>query len=177
MPLPLTFSNEAEGLAFFDRLEPLLPAEMIGLWKGHGVPSGHPLDGVLENLGWYGKRFHADRRADALLFSTGGRRLAAVDPARIPVRFALRFSRWGRSAPARNLFFHLIKSLWARGPVASLQIHAFRGKSSTAMVYDRQPITDHFRRLDEDWLLGVMIIEGDPRPYFFLLERAEERAG
>jgi Domain of unknown function (DUF4334)/GXWXG protein len=177
MPEALSFANEREGLAFFDRLEPLMPAEMIGLWQGCGVPSGHPLDGVLENLGWYGKRFHADRHADALLFSTGGRRLAAVDPAGIPLRFALRFSKLGRTKPARNLFFHLIKSLWAKGPVASLQSLPFRGKTSTAMVYDRQPITDHFRRLDDDRLLGVMIIDGDPRIYFFILERSQERAG
>lgn len=177
MPEAMTFADETEGFALFDGLPPLMPAELVGLWQGRGVPSGHPLDGVLENLGWYGKRFHVDRRADALLFSTGGRRLAAVDPAGIPVRLALRFSKLGRTGPARNLFFHLIKSLWAKGPVASLQSLHFRGKTSTAMVYDRQPIIDHFRRLDDDRLLGLMIIEGDPRPYFFLLERAEERAG
>lgn len=60
--------NEMER---FKGLPPVEPREMIGLWTGRGIPSGHPLDGVLENLGWFGKRFSAQMRADALLFTEG----------------------------------------------------------------------------------------------------------
>ena len=66
------------------------PHEMIGLWTGRDIPSGHPLDGVLENLGWFGKRFSAQMRADALLFRGGEKRPGAIDPAWIPLRLALR---------------------------------------------------------------------------------------
>jgi hypothetical protein len=45
---------------WFQALQPVRAQDMIGLWQGVGIPSGHPLDGVLENLGWFGKRFHAD---------------------------------------------------------------------------------------------------------------------
>ena len=36
------------------------------------------------------------------------------------------------------------------------------------MIYDRQPIIDHFRRIDEIRLLGLMQVRTAP-PYFFLL--------
>jgi len=38
------------------------------------------------------------------------------------------------------------------------------------MVYDRKPITDHFCWIDEDRLMGMMVITGDERRYFFELE-------
>ncbi|MDL2402614.1 DUF4334 domain-containing protein [Rhizobium mayense] len=146
-------------------------AELTGLWHGHCITSGHPLDGVLENLGWYGKRFRSDHRADALLFSVGPHRLVAIDPGMIPLKLALRFHRFGRSRAARGWFSYLQKVWRANGPVASLRPMSFRGKMSAAMVYDEQPIIDYFRRIDDDRLLGVMAVEGDRRYYFFLLTR------
>lgn len=147
---------------------------MMGLWTGRGIPSGHPLDGVLENLGWFGKRFSAQLRADALLFRGGGKRLVAIDPAWIPLRLALRFHKLGRSRAASNLFSYLLRRLRAKGPVASLKAVAFHGVISAAMVYDRQPIVDHFRKVDDNRVVGAMVIEGDDRVYFFELERVEE---
>lgn len=158
----------------FDSLGPVDPKEMIGLWKGRSVPSGHPFDGVLEILGWFGKRFTANARADALLFRAGNRRLIPVDPAFIPLGLALRLHRLGRTRAAANLFSYLAGRLRAKGPVASLRTLVFRGVSSAAMVYDAQPITDHFRRLDEDRLMGAMTITKDERIFFFELERVEE---
>ena len=69
---------------WFRSLDPVRPEEMIGLWKGLGHPSGHPLDGVLENLHWFGKRIHTDLRADALLFEGEPGRLVPVDPKFFP---------------------------------------------------------------------------------------------
>ncbi len=53
---------------WFQALKPLRAEKIVGLRRGVGIPSDHPLDGVLENLHWFGKRFHADLRADAFLF-------------------------------------------------------------------------------------------------------------
>ncbi|ASY66277.1 hypothetical protein SJ05684_b52950 (plasmid) [Sinorhizobium sojae CCBAU 05684] len=170
----LTFPSEDAAFAFFDGLQPVSTGEMVGLWQGSGVATGHPLDGVLENLGWYGKRFRADRRADALLFRVGENRLLPIDPAPIPLGLALRFHRFARSEAARNLFSHLARYLRAKGPVASLRSISFRGATSAAMVYDRKPVADHFRKIDGDRVLGVMQVEGDDRHYFFALERVTE---
>jgi len=93
--------KERQTAAFeqFRSLPPVEPIEIVGLWQGRGIPAGHPLDGVLENLGWFGKRFRADMRADASLFGTRERGLIAIDPA--GYRFAWHFvsTRSGARAP------------------------------------------------------------------------------
>ena len=147
---------------------------MVGLWKGRGIPAGHPFDGVLENLGWFGKRFTPDMRADALLFRLSERRLVAINPARIPLRLAFRFHEVGKMRIAKNLFSYLQRGLRARGPVASLKTIVFDRVESAAMVYDDQPIVDYFRRIDEKRIMGAMTIRGDERVYFFELERVDE---
>lgn len=35
---------------WFKTLDPVLPEEMVGLWRGEGIAADHPLDGVPENL-------------------------------------------------------------------------------------------------------------------------------
>ncbi|MFG1779583.1 DUF4334 domain-containing protein [Micromonospora sp. NPDC049051] len=57
---------------------------------------------------------------------------------------------------------------------ASLWTVEFRGESTATMVYDGQPVFDHFKRVDEHTLMGIMngkrfAAEG---PFFyFVLER------
>ena len=138
----------------FRHLPPIAPRELVGLWEGRGIPANHPFDGVLENLGWYGKRFRADMRADALLFRCDEHRLMAIDPKYIPLHWALRFHQFGRTRMAANLFSYLLRRLRANGPVATLKNLPFEGVESAAMVYDRQPIVDYFRRLDQLRLVG-----------------------
>ncbi|WP_069733980.1 GXWXG domain-containing protein [Pseudorhizobium pelagicum] len=162
---------------WFRSLDPVRPEEMIGLWKGLGHPSGHPLDGVLENLHWFGKRFHTDLRADALLFEGEPGRLVPVDPKFFPIRLANRFAAFGRSTRARNLFSHIRPRVRAQGATANLRTLADDGVITAAMVYDRQPITDYFRCVHEHEIAGMMFIERDPRRYYFRLARAEARSG
>jgi len=169
-----SMGRQDEMKAWFSSLKPVRPVEMIGLWRGAGIPSDHPFDGVLENLGWFGKRFTPDMRADALLFRSGEHRLVAIDPKWIPLGPALRFHQLGRTAIARNLFSYLQRRWRARGPVASLKTMVFDGVESAAMVYDDQPIVDHFRRIDEEGIMGAMTIRGDERIYFFELARINE---
>ena len=47
----------AEALAFFDAAAPVSIDEMIGEWRGAGLHTAHPMDGLLERYGWYGKVF------------------------------------------------------------------------------------------------------------------------
>ncbi|WEX80161.1 DUF4334 domain-containing protein [Sinorhizobium numidicum] len=150
---------------------PLPVAEMPGLWQGWSLRSGHPLDGVLENLGWYGKLFHSNGRVDPLLFRAGGQRLVAVDPARIPLKLALRFACFGRATFAHNVFSYMQQFLLARGPTAELKELSYNGVKSAAMTYDRQPIIDYFRRINHSTTIGLMEIRGYREPYFFALSR------
>jgi hypothetical protein len=55
-------------------------------------------------------------------------------------------------------------------PAAALRRVEHRGVRTTAMIYERKPIIDYFRRVAADQLLGVMEAPGEP-PYFFLLVR------
>ncbi|WP_433363367.1 DUF4334 domain-containing protein [Actinoplanes sp. CA-142083] len=58
---------------------------------------------------------------------------------------------------------------------ASLWTVEFRGEATATMVYDGQPVLDHFKRIDDRTLLGVMNGKGvrdNGRYYYFLLERS-----
>ncbi|ACP22897.1 conserved hypothetical protein (plasmid) [Sinorhizobium fredii NGR234] len=167
--------QQKEVATWFRSLAPVRPEEMIGLWRGAGIPSGHPLDGVLENLDWFGKRFHPDMRADALLFQERPGRLVPIEPVYIPIGLAIKFSSFGRTFVARNLFSHLQKMFRARGTTASLRLQVDDGVKTAAMVYDRQPIVDYFRRVDRDEIAGMMCVQGDTRSYFFKLRRVNSQ--
>jgi hypothetical protein len=54
---------------------------------------------------------------------------------------------------------------------ASLRAVDYRGVVTATMVYDQQPIFDHFRRITDDLVLGVMDRKGDDMPLFFWLRR------
>ncbi|MCQ4206968.1 DUF4334 domain-containing protein [Streptomyces longispororuber] len=57
---------------------------------------------------------------------------------------------------------------------ASLWTVEFRGESTATMVYDGRPVLDHFKRVDDTTLMGIM--NGKEVPlngpfYYFFLER------
>lgn len=64
----------------------------------------------------------------------------------------------------------------AGGRTASLWPVAVDGEVTATMVYDALPVFDHFKRVDEDTLLGLMqgkleAAFGITDPYYFWLER------
>lgn len=64
----------------------------------------------------------------------------------------------------------------AAGGAASLWQVGFRGEVTATMVYDRMPVFDHFKWVDDDTLLGVMngkleAYFGVANLYWFWLER------
>jgi hypothetical protein len=122
-------------------------SELLGSWSGSEIVTGHPGEGNLPRLSWYGKVFESVdvahpivcRRADGSLFSN-----TAV----------------------------------SKGE-ASLWNVEFRGEVTATMVYDGQPIFDHFKRVDDDVLIGIMngknaVVDG--RYYSFLLVRDADQA-
>lgn len=58
-------------------------------------------------------------------------------------------------------------------PVGKARVRdiAYRGVLGAAMVYDGQPIIDHFRRVTDDVLLAVGEEKGKPVDYYFHLTR------
>lgn len=161
-----------EALATFDSLEPVDTRFMIGSWKGEPVPTGHPLDRLLEAYRWHGKRFESDEAAHPLVFSTLRGRRASVDPKYF--RSALHLidrMRLPKSPIAGRLFQLVMPLLTTRRPRARLRMITHRGKTSATMIYDHLPIHDVFRKLDDDTVFAVMDMKGMSRPFFFMLRR------
>lgn len=158
------------ALDAFDGLPVVAPEEMIGTWRGSELPTGHPLDGLLGLYGWRGKRFEGPERVDPLLFDHHGRAVA-VDPARLPLGVALTLRHIARADKTVELFKASLPVLRTRRSKARLRAVEHRGLVSAAMIYDDLPIIDHFRKVDDRRVLGLMDFRRTPRPFFFLLER------
>jgi hypothetical protein len=162
--------DRAEAFRRFDGLAAVEPEAMMGRWRGRSWPTGHPLDGLLEEVGWYGKSFEPPDRAHPLLFGKGPGGLVAIDPFFLPVGLPMRWPVLARNAPSRAAFAATRSLLRTTRHAAALRRVRYRGVVSAAMVYHRKPITDHFRRIAADEILGVMEAPG-VAPYFFLLAR------
>lgn len=160
----------AEALAAFDALPPAGLDDMIGRWRGGGLPTGHPFDGMLEALGWYGKDFVDTETVYPLLFRRGTKPPMAIDPALLPVGLLVRRPRLAGAAAARAAFRLTLPLLRTRQPGARLRLVAWRGKTGAAMIYDHHPICDHFRLVDADTRLGLMDLRGID-PFLFVLRR------
>ena len=164
-------TTRERALKYYDSL-PAAPLSLLrGRWRGTELPTGHPMNGLLTRLHWYGKSFACDDDVQALLFERGDESIVAVDPSFVPLRLFARFPQLMR--------WRLTSALWplyrpvaaARDPTARLRMTEYRGCVTATMVYDSQPIMDSFRRVDDDTLLGVMDYRYMPEPFFFVLRR------
>lgn len=159
-----------EALSFFDGLEPIVLERMWGRWKGSELRTGHPLEGLLEPYGWYGKEFVDAETVHPLIFQDAKGGLFKVDPRKVPMAVAPKMPRAGGGL-IRQALSALEPIMGTDKPRARLRNLEYRGKVSATMIYDHLPIQDVFRRVDDDTVLGVMDQRGDDRPYFFVLRR------
>ncbi|MEU5657161.1 DUF4334 domain-containing protein [Streptomyces sp. NPDC047737] len=114
--------------------------EILGEWRGGEFDTGHPLNGRLPKLGWYGKTFNSAEDAKPLMMRREDGTLYSD-------------TELGKGEA----------SLWAV---------EFRGESTATMVYDGQPVFDHFKAVDDRTLMGIM--NGKNMGglfYYFFLER------
>lgn len=160
----------SDALAAFDAGDAVTCSELLGRWRGSEVPTGHPMDGLLETYRWWGKEFRSADDVDPLLFTGRDGTVRPLDPRRIPVGIAFRgwAPRWevlGRlSAVAHPL-------LATSAPRARLRDMEVRGVVTAAMVYDHLPVLDAFRRVGDEELMGLMDRRGDVVPFLFRLRR------
>ena len=123
-------------------LDTVRPEEILGEWKGSGFDTGHPVNGQLDQVRWYGKTFVTVTDAKPLICRND------------------KGERYSDTALGRG--------------EASLWTVEFRGESTATMVYDGQPIFDHFKRVDENTLMGIMNgknVPADGPFFYFVLER------
>ena len=211
-------SGEASGveaLAAFDSLEGVTVEFMLGRWRAVGIRTGHPLDGVLQAYGWWGKEFLSATEVYPLLFhipggavrgpseaGTGAPQpdavetgrgvgaaegeppraaaaserfersgLVSLDPRFLPVRIGMTLP-FRRTRAAAMAFRAMSRLIHTSESGAVLHVVKHRGVATVAMSYLDQPVTDYFRRVDDQTVLATMELEGDARRYFFALTRA-----
>jgi hypothetical protein len=170
--LPVSCASAEEALALFDSLGGVEPASMLGAWAGQSFPSGHPLDGVLEDFHWHGKRFDSTEEVRPLLFRASRHRSIHVEAGRVfPFLPLLLRVPLLRSPAAGRLFQLLLPVFASRRSGARLRTMVYRGRASATIVYDRIPVLDVLRCVDSDTVLGLMDLKGMERPFFFLLRR------
>jgi hypothetical protein len=163
-------STEA-ALAFFDRCAPVEPRMLTGRWRGSGLPTGHPFDGLLEAYGWYGKEVLDPETVHPLLFRDARGRPRPVDPALAPLA-VLRRAPWLARTPVARAGFAVVRPVrTTRRPAARVRAVEYRGVVSAAVVYDRLPVVDVLRKVAAGTLLGVMDMRDVPEPFFFVLRR------
>jgi hypothetical protein len=164
-------ADATAALAFFDSLPAVTVPELIGRWQGSGLPTGSPLDGLLEAYGWYGKEFLDAERVHPLLFADRSGTPRPVNPALVPIAVLRDHVAVARHPLVRALFCGVRPLLTTREPKARLRAVEHRGVLTAAMLYDALPVVDVFRRVSADTLLGLMDLRGLPRPFLFVLRR------
>jgi hypothetical protein len=160
-----------EALAYFDSLPVVETEEMLGRWRGSGLITGSPLDGLLEAYGWYGKEFVDPDTVHPLLFPDGAGEPRPLNPVLAPVDLLVRHPGLFRNPVARAAFTALAPLRRTSRPVARARTVQHRGVATAAVVYDTLPVVDVLRRADADTLLGWMDLRGLAEPFLFLLQR------
>ena len=160
-----------EALAYFDSLPVVAPGEMLGRWRGSGLVTGSPLDGLLEAYGWYGKEFLDDETVHPLLFNDRSGRPRPVDPSLLPVNLLRDYAGFLQFWPLRTALTRLRPLLYTSRPKGRLREVTHRGVVTAALVYDTLPIIDVFRNFGDDVRLGAMDMRGLPAPFLFVLRR------
>ena len=167
----------ADVLAFFDGLPPVPAAGLAGRWRGSELPTGHRFDGLLTVHGWYGKEVVDDETVFPLLFRDRAGVPRPVDPRFAPLGL-LRNAAWLAHAPPARLAFPVVRPLLTgRRPQARVREVLHRGVLTGALLYDRLPVLDAFRRVGPDTLLGLMDARGVPEPFPFVLRRDVSAGG
>ncbi|WP_311272979.1 MULTISPECIES: DUF4334 domain-containing protein [unclassified Rhizobium] len=160
-------ASPAQVLECFDTLPVVDLSFMAGRWRGFEIKTGHRLDGLLEPSGWYGKLFISAEAVHPLLFNArDGKELYAVDPLLVPLGLP-----FPRSSVLGLAMAVLRPVLQTRLPKARLRMIEYRGRSTATMAYDGKPIFDHFVKIDDSRVLGIMDLKGMSGPYAFCLER------
>lgn len=160
-------STTEEALTIFDSLETADLAFMLGQWRGFEVKTGHQMDGLLSATRWYGKLFISEERVYPLLFHSFNKsRIYSVDPKLIPLNIKI---------PKTKLLFPILNILrlilQTKKSSARMRMINYRGRTTGTMVYDKKAIMDHFVKIDNNRMLGIMDQKGSANPYVFILER------
>jgi len=159
-----------EALQLYDSLDPVNCNFMLGQWRGAGLNTDHPMDGLLELSNWYGKEFVDSENVHPLLFSDSQENIFKVAPHPTLMNCVLKFSIPRNTAFKPWLMFanSLLKTDKSQ---ARLRMMEYRGVVTATMIYDYLPINDSFKKVDDHTVFGIMDFKNSPQPFFFILKR------
>ncbi len=161
-----------EALKIFDELEPVDLEFMIGRWKGSGLHTNHPMDGLLEAANWYGKEFVDPECVHPLLFLDNDNKIFKVAPNPTAMSMVTSFPVPKNPNQITKSLFSLINLMFkTESSQARIRMMEYRQKISATMIYDNLPINDAFRKVDDNTVLGLMDFKGVSQPFFFVLRR------
>jgi hypothetical protein len=147
---------------------------MMGRWRGFEVQTDHLLNHLLKVTDWYGKEFIDADRVHPLLFLNGNNQVFKVSPNPLVVNLGLRLlgvMPGLKQQAMKPVFRSMSWILKTEVSQARMRMMEYRQKVSATMIYDRLPIHDIFRRVDDNTVLGLMDFKGVPQPFFFVLKR------
>jgi hypothetical protein len=153
--------SQDEARALFDALPPISAADLPGTWRGRELFCGHPLEGLLTNCGWYGKRFASFGEVYPQLFARADGSLFMTNPRRMPMNVAL------NRLPAkvvRALFALSYPWVVTHKSHAHLITQEYHGVCGAAMAYDGLPVVDIFRGADGCAPLSPTPLESENPP-------------
>jgi hypothetical protein len=139
-------STWEEAAETFDTLPPVSTDFMIGTWKGEDIKGGSPGAYMLESLGWFGKTFESSDVAYPLVFYTKDKSST----------FAAKHAKLAECVKNNIMPSDVQEEVEDKSPAARLRVVEWRGVSSAAMCYNEVPVIDHFRKVDEDTVYGMM---------------------
>jgi hypothetical protein len=160
---------------------------IIGRWKGSGFHTAHPLDGLLEAFNWYGKEFintsigYGEETSPflsvnpdcvhPLLFTDSSDRIYKVNPDPTLTNLGFRLPI-PKNEMLKPFYSAMTKMLATEKSQARIRMMEYRQKISATMIYDRLPIHDIFRKVDDNTVLGLMDYKDIEQPFFFVLKRS-----
>ncbi|WP_175074842.1 DUF4334 domain-containing protein [Terribacillus sp. AE2B 122] len=166
-------ASQSEAFAFYDQLDIVEPEEMIGMWKGDEIVTGHPLEGLLTASGWYGKEFIDEEHVHPLVFKKNNEVLYTISPNLLPLNLLMQRLQHIPKKILSSSMTILRPILKTNKSAARLRKVNHRGKVTSAMIYDNKGIIDVFRKIDENTLLGIMDIKEQfpDESFFFILRK------
>lgn len=166
-----TVLSTETALTFFDSLEAVTLNDLLGFWKGAELKTNHPFNGILKNLGWYGKAFITPDAVHPLIFKQNSSEYYSLNTNLIPQSLLAHIPK-GRSLNyLKPLLLKAGPLLKTKKPGARMRMMEFRGVSSATMIYDSLPIHDVFRKIDDDTVMGLMDMRDLSQPFFFILKK------
>jgi hypothetical protein len=115
------------------------------------------MDGMLEAARWHGKHFHDEENVHPLVCTNMRCGKFTVNPGLLPIGL---LQKLPRNFLITRLFVAFRWLVSTRRSAARLFITEYRGVSSATTIYDAKPITDVFRKIDDDTVLGLMDMKG-----------------